>query len=184
MLDWVPCQNYDRDVPIPAVSQTEFGLLNLASWNAPAEVIGDIEGEDDNYRILRIVGYWTVHAIQPQPSAGAVYVRLWPGFQDQQSASLVTPGILTAGAIATVDEVGLAANEKWWWERIMTASDVGPVTEPWSNLAGGRQPFNYMLDIKPSMSMTGSFVPTVSIQNNTDEDLEFRHRWRMLVRKK
>lgn len=180
MIDWVPCQFYD-DVAVGDISQgatIEFGLLNASAWSSDIEIVGDIEGEDEGYKILRIVGYWSIYLIDPQAPAttGTVGVRLWPGFQDQANQVPITPGPLFGPG------ADRAANEKWWWERCLAGltiqsgfgTDWEPVSHPW----------HIFLDIKPDYWCPSNMVPTCTVQNATDARLRFSHRWRMLVAKK
>lgn len=180
MIDWVPCQNYDDDPGIINNGATlEYGLLNPSAWSADVEIVGDIEGEDEGYKVLRIVGYFSAWYDPQEPSpptSGQVYVRLWPGFQDQANQLPITPGVL-AGAGA-----GRAANEKWWWERVMHGPGLDrqfgwefqPVNHPW----------HFFCDVKPNFWVNESMVPTLTIQNATDRNIRFSHRFRMLVAKK
>lgn len=182
MIDWVPCQNYNRGVIVQPDTQVTFGLLNDTSWSSDIEVIGDIEHEDQQYTVKRIVGYWTITANDPQPDRGSVMVRCWPGFQEQDTQSLVVAGLVGTVAGATADDIGRSANEKWWWERIRYHSGIAetpwhecdPVTIPWHNFA----------DFKPNYYCGTGETPAVSIANLTPQNIFFQHRWRMLVTRK
>lgn len=187
MIDWVPCQDYDTAIALASDSQLDFPLLNREAWSSDIEIIGDIEGEDDGYKILRIVGYWAVTQ-QPAtgaPAQGTVYARLWPGFQNQQDQVVEVPGILSVEySGATSADAGRAANEKWWWERLVDNSDVSPVLNRWLCASRVNHPFSYFCDVKPNYWCSKSEVPVLSVLNATDEDLYLWHRLRMLVAKK
>lgn len=183
-LDWVPCNEYDTGIEVATDTQLTLGLLNNESWSTPVEVIGDIEGEDQGYKVIRIVGYFGWYNLDPtpSPSRGTVYARVWPAFQSQTiPAEPIVPGpITTELSFTAANEVGMVSNEKWWWERRRAAvsiSDFRNYTE-YEEVA---HPFNWMADFKPNYYCPDNMVPALSIANTTDQTLFFRHRWRMLV---
>lgn len=183
-MDWVPCTNYDTAIEVSTDTQVDLGLLNVESWSSDIEVIGDIEGEDQGFRVHRIVGFFSVTmSAAAAPTTGEVYVRLWPGFQDQHNQTVQVPGILSVRwSGASSADAGRAANEKWWWERICPVPDISDVAaDRWLSCQRVNHPFSYMLDIKPRYYVSPSEVPCISILNGTDEDIFFWHRWRMLV---
>lgn len=184
-FDWVPCQQYDTgNLDVPQGSQATIGLMNNASWSAPIEVIGDIEGEDVGYRIKRIVGYFSWFVNDGAPTNGEAYMRLWPGFQDQDAGEPLVPGILATGLLANSDDVGLAANEKWWAERITPASWINlPPAGGWNLISNSNHPWHCFIDIKPNWYCPPNMVPCLSIYNGTNSvgNLRFIHRFRMLV---
>lgn len=180
-LDWVPCTSYDLSAIVPPGDQLDRPLLNDAMWNAPAEVIGDIEGEDQGFTVLRIVGFFSWSTPTDTPTTGQVYARCWPGFQNQGAGVLDTPGILGTGVAGALPaDVGLAANEKWWWERVNNATAIG--RSLWEFCDPVAHPFWSFADFKPKMNMGQSFIPVLSLANGSDAPMRFIHRWRMLVR--
>lgn len=188
MMDWVPVQSYDEALVLGSDVQLDHPLLNLESWSSDIEIIGDIEGEDQGFKLLRIVGYWTVTAQpqQPDPARGNVYLRAWPGFQNQQDQVVEVPGGLSVEqGFVNSAEAGRAANEKWWWERIVPWGDLlYPDTERWGRVSAVNHPFAYFADFKPNQWVSSSFVPVLSIANCTDQTINVWLRWRMLVRKR
>jgi len=189
MMDWVPVTGYDTALDVPTDTQYDHPLLNLESWSSDIEIIGDIEGEDQNFKLLRVVGYWTV---QPDPQAegptfGSVYLRCWPGFQNQQDQVVEVPGALSVEqTLATSADAGRAANERWWWERIVPNIDLATPTslDRWSRASSVCHPFSYFADFKPNQWVSGSFVPVLSIANTTDIRVIVWLRWRLLVAKR
>lgn len=188
MMDWVPVAGYDTALRVESDVQYDHPLLNLESWSSDVEIIGDIEGEDENYKLLRVVGYWTVQADPQDPDAasGSVYLRCWPGFQNQQDQVVEVPGGLSVEqTFVNSAEAGRAANEKWWWERIVPHGDLlEPDVDRWARAGSLRHPFSYFADFKPGMWVSGSFVPVLTVANCTDISVIVWLRWRLLVVKR
>lgn len=186
-MDWIPCQDYGRNSPsILANSRQERPLVSFDQWGDVVDIEGKIETQPRAYKILRIVGYWTVLVPSPgsvAPSQGAVFLRAWPGFQDQQTQFPVVPGYLQASGAVSFDDVTRAANEKWWWERIVPYRDVSLESsgDTWSRVESYAVPWTYFMDIKPNQWVGEGELPVISVQNETNIDVQFLHRFRMLV---
>ncbi|AXQ65306.1 MAG: hypothetical protein [Circular genetic element sp.] len=154
--------------------------MDNANWNSISQTLGTVEDENRVYKILRVVGYFTATFNVTAPSRSQLVVRAWPGFENMDTGTPTIPGF--AGQPGTVAEQQLAANEKWWWERIIPWIDVNDqAADRWNNASSVSMPHAYMADFKPNMWMGDSLTPALSIANNTDQQVEFRHRWRALV---
>lgn len=188
--DWVPLLGYDANVVVPSVSQSDLPLFSTEFWSRQENVHGNIEDQTKSFKVLRIVGYWTVYAnADPQnpqtpPADGGCWVRIWPGFQDQRTSTIAVAGPLTTMGVGNIDEVRRAANEKWWWERYRDSTDITgreSGNNVWADVTAYTHPWHVFTDIRPGYWCSEGMLPTVTIVNVTDEDLTFRHRWRMLV---
>lgn len=179
--DWTPCINYAGTLSVPSGQQTTMALMDNLNWSTASQVVGTVEDENRNYKILRIVGYWTIaaDAAGGGPDSGSLCVRVWPGFQNTDTGQPTIPGF--AAPPGTVAEQQLSANEKWWWERMVPWPDVEDVGTPWERASAVAHPYSYMADFKPNMWMGDSFTPAVSIANGTNRTVNFIHRWRALV---
>ena len=184
--DWVPLEGYDTGASLSA-DQNDIDLMDPQNWQLPSQVVGTVEDENTAYKILRIVGYWTLsYDVGEAPSGGYVMLRCWPGFQNTLGGSDV-PGPLSIPPFA-LGEVQVAANEKWWWERIVPWQDVNDdAFNRWDRVSAVNDPYAYMADFKPNMWMGDSFSPVLTIQNNLLDGQGgfswafFRHRWRALI---
>lgn len=178
-MDWVPVPNYSLDFPIfPFVApgtQFDFPLLDVLQFRSQDEVIGKVE-DTPRYKVLRIIGYWTpMWAPTGNGTSGEVFVRIWPGFIDALDAAIV-PGPISGGVAA-----GEASNEQFWWERIVPAVDINTGADKYERMEARSHPWNTFLDVKPNQWMGENEVPTLSIFNDTNSEIQFQHRWRMLV---
>jgi len=169
-MDWVPCAQYgDFSINIGGGGQLDLALL-FTDWMVAAN---DVEGrvEDTPYfKCVRIVGYWDVFAADVAPAQGFVSCRCWPGFVENTTGDPIVPGFVTDAS---------ASNEKFWWDRIVPASDMS--AEPWARVGSYAHPYSYIMDIKPNMWMDTSQVPVFSVENSSDDDVRFVHRFRMLT---
>ena len=178
-MDWVPLRGYDAIGFFGGASgaQSDHPLMDPVPQQDPLEIEGVLETQN-RYKILRVVGYWSVN-FQPQlgaPTIGAVYVRVQPAFQTVDGT-----GVITAGQIAQAVESPVVANEKWWWERIVPPIDVSSINDPYERAEARAHPFSYFADFKPNQWIGDGEIPVVSVMNTTDVDVTFTHRWRGLM---
>jgi len=180
--DWVPLMGYDDNTQLCGVGETTFELMDPANWNALSQTLGTVEDENRVYKILRIVGYWTLTVGPNAPIRGYAVVRAWPGFQQQNFATLSIPGRVSTPDNTQLSETQRSSNEKWWWERVVPWQDVAvDSTDRWDRASSLAHPYSYMADFKPNMWMGDSFSPAVTIANYTSQDILWFHRWRALV---
>lgn len=178
VMDWVPLQGYNELTLIPTGGTASLELMSDDRWTG-GDIVGNIELQK-RYKVKRIVGYWTCVQSDPQnpPAEGAFWMRIWPAFKQPASGAVEIPGILDGAQSPTAAG---PANQKWWWERVCPVVDIDPIDEPWNRVNSFAHPFNFMCDIKPDMWMEGQQTPVVTLENNTDADVDFIHRWRMLA---
>lgn len=166
-MDWVPVENWGVSQTVPASTQSEFSLLDLAQY-FPAETEGRVDTGGRMF-LHRIVGHFTYGSNGQSLTEPTVHFRIWPGLVDASSSTIYTSGF--------IDEVD-AANARFWWERririegspsnysLLTPSQV-------RSMAWGQ------IDCSPKQVLDENIVPVFSVLNN---DISVSLRFTMWLR--
>ncbi len=168
-MDWVPCRAWGAQQSVPALTQGDLELMNIADSYGTAEVVGLIEASPVRYFVHRIVGMIQVWSSGTPAAGDKVWTRIWPGFVETE----VVPTLITVDFIDEAD----GANARMWYQRIRSlprgeGDDIGADNHPWWT----------SVDITPKQVIDKYMVPALSVFNDSATvGSSFRHYLRMLV---
>lgn len=176
--EWVPLHEFGTRFTIAAGTQIDIPFLDVAEWGPATEVVGAFE-ESEAWRLDRVVGQFLCYWAQG-PSGS--YLLDWPitvalraGMQDLGTQAVVTAGTMNLPEVQ---------NEKFYWKRefgqlgfptaaLDAFSMLDPVNNPWWST----------VDVRPREVQRDRDMPVYTVLNTANQDLLFKHFWRMYVTK-